>query len=88
DFDSIALDTSYHWSKRPNCSHCPVLQLCGGACMYSEGADFDLSCENEFHYNSAIMAGALYWLTGKLMVHIEGEIRRPTLKKVIPIKAA
>lgn len=88
DFGSISLDTSWHWSNRPNCSRCPVLQLCGGACMYSEGADFDLSCENEFHFNTAIMSGALYWLTGKIMVHIDGDIRRPKLKKVIPIKVA
>jgi uncharacterized protein len=88
DMESVSLDTSLHWSKRPNCGHCPVLQLCGGACMYSEGSDFDQSCENEFQLNTAIMAGALYWLTGKIMVHIDGDIRRPKLRKVIPLRVA
>lgn len=88
DFESIALDTSWHWSKRPNCAHCPVLQLCGGACMYQDGVAFDVACENEFQFNTAVMSGALYWITGKIMVHIDGDIRRPKLKKVIPIKAA
>ncbi|QNB08824.1 SPASM domain-containing protein [Herbaspirillum frisingense] len=87
DIDAIALDTSWHWSKRENCSHCPMLQLCKGACMYNEGEDFVLSCENEFHFNWAIMTGALYWLTGKLMVGIEGDIRRPARRRVIPLTA-
>lgn len=84
---AVALDTSWHWSHRENCSHCPMLQLCKGACMYNEGDDFTLSCENEFHFNWAIMTGALYWATGKLMVGIEGDIRRPVRRKIIPLTA-
>lgn len=88
DMAAVRLDTSLHWSKRPNCGSCPVLQLCSGACMYNEGEDFNQSCENEFQFNSAIMAGALYWATGKLMVEIEGDIKRPKIRKVIHIKQA
>lgn len=88
DMASVALDTALHWSKRDNCNHCPMLQLCKGACMYNEGEDFTLSCENEFHFNWAIMTGALYWLTGKLMVGIEGDIRRPMRRRVIPLSIA
>jgi len=87
DMAAVSLDTSWHWSKRDNCSHCPMLQLCQGACMYNEGEDFTLSCENEFHYNWAVMTGALYWATGKLMVGIEGDIRRPVRRKIIPLIA-
>jgi len=87
DMASVSLDTAWHWSQRENCNHCPMLQMCKGACMYNEGDDFTLSCENEFHFNWAIMTGALYWATGKLMVGIEGDIRRPVHRKVIPLRA-
>ncbi|MDR9847003.1 radical SAM/SPASM domain-containing protein [Herbaspirillum huttiense] len=88
DIPGVRLTSSWHWSKRETCNSCPVLQLCQGACMYNEGDDFAQSCENEFHFNSAIMAGALYWLTGKMLVHVEGDIRRPKKRKVIPIALA
>ncbi len=81
DFDKIALNTSRHWSKRPECLSCPVLQLCQGACMYQGGDNWTHSCNAEFFYNLAFFRAALFVLTGRWMVGFGGDIVRPTLKK-------
>lgn len=88
DLEGVRLDTAWHWSHRECCNHCPVLQLCKGSCMYLEGDLFAQSCENEYRYNTAILAGVIKHLTGLELERIEGDIRRPRLKKTIPIKAA
>jgi uncharacterized protein len=86
DFDAIRLDTSWHWSHRDTCTHCPVLQLCKGSCMYLEGNLFAQSCENEYRYNMAVFAGAIRHVTGLELERVEGDIRRPQTLKSIPIK--
>ena len=87
DFDNIKLDTSWHWSKREYCPSCPVLQICQGACMYIEGDDFAVTCQNEFEYAVPVFAAVLYDMFGVVFEAFEGEIKRPKLKKVIPIMA-
>jgi uncharacterized protein len=87
DFDAIRLDTAWHWSQRECCNHCPVLQLCKGSCMYLEGELFAQSCENEYRYNRAILAGVIRFVTGLTLERIEGDIRRPKRRKTIPIAA-
>ncbi len=87
DFDAIRLDTAWDWSHRETCSHCPVLQLCKGSCMYLEGELFAQSCENEYRYYTAILAGVIKHLTGLELERIEGDIRRPRRATSIPIKA-
>jgi uncharacterized protein len=86
--DAVRLDTSTHWSHRECCNHCPVLQLCKGSCMYLDGEKFSQSCENEFHYNKAILAGILKRVCNLELVSISGDIRRPKLRKILPIFAA
>ncbi|TYO65536.1 radical SAM protein [Bradyrhizobium hipponense] len=81
DFESIALNTSRHWSKRAECQSCPVLQLCQGACMYQGGDNWTHSCNAEFYYNLAFLRVALYGLTGRWLTGFSGDIVRPTLKK-------
>lgn len=76
-FDKIALNTSWHWSHRAECSSCPVLQLCAGGCMYQEGKQWEASCNAEFAYNTAIMVGAIYLMTGYVVTNIEGNMIRP-----------
>lgn len=76
-FDKIALNTAWHWSHRAECSSCPILQLCAGGCMYQEGKQWEASCNSEFAYNTAIMVGAIYHMTGYLVTNIEGEMIRP-----------
>jgi uncharacterized protein len=56
DYDNVKLDTSTHWSKRDNCSNCPVLHLCKGACMFLEGKYWDISCANSYSDNVALFA--------------------------------
>ena len=81
DFDNIALNTSRHWSKRPECQSCPVLQLCQGGCMYQGGDNWTHSCNAEFYYNLAFFRAALFALTGRWLVGFSGNIVRPKLKK-------
>lgn len=76
-FDKISLNTSWHWSKRKECSSCPVLQLCQGSCMYQEGDNWVSSCHAEFAYNLGYFIAAIHYLTGKLVHEIEGHIIRP-----------
>lgn len=78
-FDKISLNTSVHWSFREECQSCPVLQLCKGSCMYLEGNDWAASCNAEFAYNKAIMAGTLFHLTGMVLEKIEGTMIRPQI---------
>jgi uncharacterized protein len=86
--DAIRLDTAWHWSHRECCNHCPVLQLCKGGCMFLEDELFAQSCDNEFHYNRAILAGVIKYVTGLELERIEGDVRRPARRKRIPIVAA
>ena len=86
DFDAIRLDTAWHWSHRESCTHCPVLQLCKGSCMYLEGDLFAQSCDNEYRYNTAILAGVIKHITGLELERIEGDIRRPKRSRSIAIK--
>jgi uncharacterized protein len=86
DLGNVRLDTARHWSHRECCNYCPVLQLCQGGCMYLEGELFAQSCENEYHYNSAILAGVIKQATGLELERIEGDIRRPRLPRTIAIK--
>ena len=87
DLAGVRLDTAWHWSNRECCNHCPVLQLCKGSCMYLEGDLFAQSCENEYRYNNAILAGVIKHITGLELERIEGDIRRPRVQKTIPIKS-
>jgi len=70
DFDNIELDTATHFSDRPECLACPVVQLCAGSCMYLEGQYFVQSCKNEFAYNMAYFRAALFKLTGRVLKEI------------------
>lgn len=85
--DEIRLDTSTHWAHRECCSHCPVLQLCGGSCMYLEGEQFAQSCENEYQFGLGVLDGTLRRAFGLKLESIEGDVRRPTRRKVISILA-
>jgi uncharacterized protein len=76
-FERISLNTAWHWSHRAECSTCPLLQLCAGACMYQEGKQWESSCNSEFAYNTAFLAAAIYLATGYLLTYIEGHMVRP-----------
>jgi uncharacterized protein len=86
--DDVKLDTATHWSHRETCTHCPVLQLCRGSCMYLQGELFAQSCENEYRFNLAVLAGVLHRLTGLTLQSIGGDIRRPKARRTIPLAVA
>ncbi|MBF0354977.1 MAG: Fe-S oxidoreductase [Alphaproteobacteria bacterium] len=71
DLDRVRLTSARHWSQRPECVACPVLQFCQGSCMFLEGAERAQACANEFSWNMGLLAGGLYLLTGLVPVHIE-----------------
>lgn len=85
--DGVRLATSTHWSHRESCNHCPVLQLCKGSCMYLHDDLFAQSCENEYQFNVALLAAVLHQLTGLTLQSIAGDIRRPQIRRTIPLMA-
>jgi len=70
-FGDIRLRKARHFSTRKDCLSCPVVQLCKGACMFLEDELWDAACQNSYTYNSAVLAGALYFLTGAVLVGVE-----------------
>ena len=72
DLDAARLATATHWSHRPDCPNCPVLQLCKGSCMFLEGELWDKGCDNAFADNIAFWAAGFEALTGFAPVFIDG----------------
>lgn len=60
-----------HWSKRPWCSNCLVLNLCRGGCPHSDPKEFATSCRNEFIYYTAIFSAVWFRLTGTILKNAE-----------------
>ncbi len=102
DFDNVELRSATHWSNRPNCSDCPVLHICRGACMYLDGKYWESTCNNAFSDAIPLFALSIEKITGG---YIPSYIVNPHLpldrqdiwgtflehpetprKKVIPIK--
>lgn len=101
DFDNVRVKSSTHWMNRPNCSSCPVLNLCKGSCMFLDGELWDVSCENSYSDNVVYFALTVAAITGYIPIRIKGEglpLERQDIfgtlfehkekpkKKVIPIK--
>jgi uncharacterized protein len=82
-FEEIRLNTAAHWSRRESCRNCPVVALCKGGCMYTEGAAFEKTCDSMFAYYSSVLAFALENLIGWRLQAIEGEnLRARGLDKI------
>jgi uncharacterized protein len=101
DFDNVTLKTSTHWSNRKDCSSCPVLHLCKGACMFLDNKFWDISCANAYSDNVPLFALAIEKMTGYIPTLIKGdglpldrqdifgtiyEHKDEPKKKIIPIK--
>jgi uncharacterized protein len=74
--DDVRLTTATHWSKRPECAECPVLQLCQGACMFLEGKLWEKACDASFSDNIPFFAAGIEFMTGLIPVRIEGPHRQ------------
>ena len=99
NLEGVAMKTATHWSKREECSSCPVLQLCQGSCMFLHGPLWDAGCDASYSDNIPFFAAGLEYLTGCKPVYIEGEFResrkdifglvhgipKEPVKRVIPI---
>lgn len=72
-FDDIKLTTAHHWSTRAECSKCPVLQLCQGACLFVEDAYWQQACHNSFAYNLGVLAAAVFMATNHVLIGILGQ---------------
>lgn len=90
NLSGVKLNTSTHWSKRPNCISCPVLQLCKGACMFLEGNLWDKACDGAYSDNIPFFAMGIEALTGGYKpYYIEGgnrEDRRDLFGLVYGVK--
>lgn len=73
DGKPINLNTSTHWSKRDNCSSCPVIHLCKGSCMFLDGPLWHTSCDNAFSDNIAKFAVAFEAITGFIPTFIHDD---------------
>jgi uncharacterized protein len=63
DFDNVAIKTATHWSNRKECSGCPVLHICQGACMFLDGKYWETSCNNAFSDAIPLFAAAFEKMT-------------------------
>jgi uncharacterized protein len=64
DFDNISINTATHWRNREECSKCPVLHICQGACMFLEGEFWKASCNNAYSDAVPLFALSLEKMTG------------------------
>jgi len=73
DYDNVALRSSTHWSKRLECSGCPVLHLCRGSCMYTDGKYWEVTCNNAYSDNLPLFALAVHSITGYIPTLIKAD---------------
>jgi len=100
-YEDVAIKTSTHWSNRAECSSCPVLHLCKGACMFLDNKFWKISCANAYSDNVALFALSIYKMTGYIPTLIKAEglpldrqdvfgtifkHEETPIKKIIPIK--
>jgi uncharacterized protein len=102
DIESAEVKSATHWSNRKECSSCPVLHLCKGACMFLDKKFWDISCANAYSDNVALFALSFERITdGYIPVTIKGDglplerqdiwgtvyqHKEPERRKIIPIK--
>ena len=102
DYDKVELKSSTHWSNRKECSGCPVLHVCKGACMFLDKKFWDISCANAYSDNVPLFALAITNITNgyiPTLIKAEGlplerqdvfgtifEHKEEVKRKVIPIK--
>ena len=101
NYDDVEIKSSTHWSNRKECSSCPVLHICKGACMFLDKKFWDISCANAYSDNISLFALAIHAITGYIPTLIKNdelpldrqdifgtifEHKEDVKKKIIPIK--
>ena len=102
EFDKVEVKSSTHWTKRDECSSCPVLHICRGACMFLDGKYWTTSCNNAYSDNIPLFALSIESITGYIptLIKADGlplerqdifgtifEHKETPRKKIIPIQA-
>jgi uncharacterized protein len=59
NLEAVEVKTATHWSDRKECSDCPVLHLCKGACMFLSGDLWEASCNNAYSDNVIILCNII-----------------------------
>jgi len=101
DFDNISINTATHWRNREECSKCPVLHICQGACMFLEGEYWKASCNNAYSDAVPLFALSLEKITGYIPYLIKNtelplerqdiwgtlyeHVEEPPKRRIIPI---
>jgi uncharacterized protein len=75
DLEAVEVKTATHWSDRKECSDCPVLHLCKGACMFLSGDLWEASCNNAYSDNVIIFCNIIESLSGYFPIYIDGPLR-------------
>lgn len=73
DYDNVAIKSSTHWSNRKECSGCPVLHICKGACMFLDKKFWDISCANSYSDNIPYFVLAIQDITGYIPTLIKAD---------------
>ena len=80
--DKVQLKTATHWSKRPDCSSCPLVQACKGSCMFLDGPLWEKACNNAYNDHLPFFAAAIERMTGYLPYEIEAPGLPPERSKL------
>jgi uncharacterized protein len=75
DLAAVEIKTATHWRDREDCSNCPVIHMCKGACMFLSGPLWDSSCNNAFSDNIVAFTAAIEMMTGLIPIYIDGPLR-------------
>jgi len=76
NLEDIEIKTGTHWSDRKECSNCPVLHLCEGACFFLDGPLWETTCNNAFSDNITTFVAGIETMTGGwLPIYIDGPLR-------------
>jgi uncharacterized protein len=74
DIENVSIHTATHWSNRKECSGCPVLHICKGACMFLDGEYWTASCNNAYSDAVPLFALSIMKITnGYIPVTIKAE---------------
>ena len=86
NIEAVEMKLVHHFRTRDECSKCPVVQMCKGACLFLENNYWKKACDVSYHYNLALLASGIHRLTGGILTHVEGTPRReglPEMQEVI-----
>jgi uncharacterized protein len=73
DLAGVKIETATHFSKRQNCSNCPVVQECKGGCMFLFDDLFNRSCNNTYSDHISFFTAAVAEISGWTPLYIEDD---------------